>query len=160
MGKMSGDIMKSTCSIFLIATIICTNTCRVQSADESGIWPQDLGHQLRLRSDDQWPQDLTHQLRLRSDDQWPQDLTHQLRLRSQWPSDLSHQLRLRRGFDIPSGSKWSEEILSPEESDEKRGPLKPEFSHPFMRNFKRMNNRFVRLRRDPEDDPLVYRYGR
>ena len=47
------------------------------------------------------------------DDQWPQDLTHQLRLRSQWPSDLSHQLRLRRGFDIPSGSKWSEEILSP-----------------------------------------------
>merc|ERR1712062_459626 len=144
MGKMSGDIMKSTCSIFLIATIICTNTCRVQSVDESGIWPQDLGHQLRLRSDDQWPQ----------------DLTHQLRLRSQWPSDLSHQLRLRRGFDIPSGSKWSEEILSPEENDEKRGPLKPEFSHPFMRNFKRMNNRFVRLRRDPEDDPLVYRYGR
>lgn len=68
---MSGDIMKSTCSIFLIATIICTNTCRVQSADESGIWPQDLGHQLRLRSG-KWSRKLYqiwllgHQLRLRS----------------------------------------------------------------------------------------------
>merc|ERR1719414_1854024 len=68
--------MKSTCSIFLFVTIICTHTCRVQSVDESGIWPQDLGHQLRLRSDDQWPQDLTHQLRLRSDDQCQKQIPH------------------------------------------------------------------------------------
>merc|ERR1719464_328364 len=110
--------MKSMCSFFLFATIIFTN--KVQAVDESEIWPQDLGHQLRLRSGDQWPQ------------------------------DLAHQLRLRRRFipnDVEIG-QWWKDILSQDENYEKRGDIASEFIHPFMRNNKG-EDRFVRLMRDP-----------